>query len=71
VEAVRKYMWDEESGTFLAVKRDTLEKIKVATIGSWMPLMAEVPTRAMAGRMAENFHDGALADAFAYSHRGP
>jgi putative isomerase len=55
VEAVRKYMWDEESGTFLAVKRDTLEKIKVATIGSWMPLMAEVPTRAMAGRMAESF----------------
>jgi len=55
VEAVRKYMWDEEDGTFLAVERDTLEKIKVATIGSWMPLMAEVPTRAMAGRMAECF----------------
>ena len=48
-------MWDEESGTFLAVKRDTLEKIRVATIGSWMPLMAEVPTPAMAERMAEAF----------------
>jgi len=55
VEAVRNYMWDEESGTFLAVNRDTLEKIKVATIGSWMPLMAEVPTHAMAKRMAEAF----------------
>jgi len=55
VEAVRKYMWDEESGTFLAVNRDTLEKIKVATIGSWMPLMAEVPIRAMVKRMAEAF----------------
>jgi putative isomerase len=55
VEAVRKYMWDEESRTFLAVNRDTLEKIKVATIGSWIPLMAEVPTRAMAKRMAEAF----------------
>jgi putative isomerase len=55
VEAVRKYMWDEDSGTFLAVNRDTLEKIKVATIGSWMPLMAGVPTRAMAKRMAETF----------------
>ena len=55
VEAVRKYMWDEESGTFLAVKRDTLEKIKVATIGSWMPLIAEVPTRSMVKRMAEAF----------------
>jgi len=55
VEAVRKYMWDEESGTFLAVRRDTLEKIKVATIGSWMPLMAEVPTPPMVKRMAETF----------------
>ncbi len=53
VAAVRRHMWDEESGTFLAVKRDTLEKIKLATIGSWMPLMAEVPTPAMAKRMAE------------------
>jgi len=55
VEAVRKHMWDEESGTFLAVKRDTLEKIRVATIGSWIPLMADVPTPAMARRMAEAF----------------
>jgi putative isomerase len=55
VEAVRKYMWDEESGTFLAVHRDTLEKIKVATIGSWIPLMAEVPTPPMVKRMAEAF----------------
>ncbi len=55
VAAMRKYMWDEESGTFLAVHRDTLEQIKVATIGSWMPLMAEVPTTAMAKRMAEAF----------------
>ena len=55
VEAVRQHMWDEESGTFLAVKRDSLEKIKVATIGSWMPLMAGVPTPAMTKRMAEAF----------------
>jgi putative isomerase len=55
IAAVRRHMWDEESGTFLAVKRDTLEKIRVATIGSWMPLMAGVPTPAMAKRMAEAF----------------
>ena len=55
VEAVRKHMWDEPSGTFLAVQRDTMEKVRVATIGSWMPLMAGVPTRAMARRMAEAF----------------
>jgi glycogen debranching enzyme len=48
-------MWDEESGTFLAVRRDTLEKVRVATIGSWLPLMAEIPTRQMAGRMAKAF----------------
>jgi hypothetical protein len=46
-------MWDEASGTFLSVNRDTLEKIPVATIGSWIPLMAEVPTDVMAKRMAE------------------
>lgn len=53
VAAVRRHMWDEESGTFLAVKRDTLEKIRIATIGSWMPLAAEVPTERMVKRMAE------------------
>jgi glycogen debranching enzyme len=35
------------------VKRDTLEKIPGATIGSWIPLAAGVPTEAMAKRMAE------------------
>jgi hypothetical protein len=53
VAAMRRYMWDEEAGTFLSVKRDSLEKIPVATIGSWMALMAGVPTDAMARRMAE------------------
>jgi hypothetical protein len=53
VAAVREHMWDQESGVFLAVKRDTLEKIRIATIGSWMPLLAEIPTRAMTERMAE------------------
>ena len=46
-------MWDEEAGLFLAVNRDTLEKIPVGTIGSWIPLTAGVPTAAMAKRMAE------------------
>ena len=53
VKAMREHMWDEKSGTFLAVHRDTLEKIPVATIGSWIPLTAGVPTPAMAARMAE------------------
>jgi len=53
VEAARTHMWDEKAGTFLAVNRDTMEKIPVATISSWIPLTAGVPTEAMAKRMAE------------------
>ncbi|KPK44000.1 MAG: hypothetical protein AMK72_12625 [Planctomycetes bacterium SM23_25] len=53
VKGMRDHMWDEEAGTFLSVRRDTLEKIPVATIGSWIPLAAGVPTEAMARRMAE------------------
>jgi putative isomerase len=52
VQGMREHMWDEKRGTFLSVKRDTLEKIPVATIGSWIPLAAGVPTQAMAARMA-------------------
>jgi len=53
VEVMRKHMWDQEAGTFLSVNRDTLEKIPVATIGSWIPLHAGIPTEAQAKRMAE------------------
>jgi hypothetical protein len=53
VKAMHNHMWDEAAGTFLSVKRDTLEKVPVATIGSWIPLAAGVPTPAMAKRMAE------------------
>jgi hypothetical protein len=53
VQAMRDHMWDEKAGTFLAVRRDTLERVPGATIGSWIPLAAGVPTPAMAARMAE------------------
>ncbi len=53
VKAMRDYMWDEEAGTFLSVKKDSMEKIPVATISSWIPLAAGVPTEKMAQRMAE------------------
>ena len=52
IAAMRRHMWDEQSGTFLSVNRDTLEKIPVATIGSWIPLAAGVPTEEQAERMA-------------------
>lgn len=53
VKAMREHMWDEESGMFLALKRDSLEKIKESSVGCWMPLLAQVPTKTMAKRMAE------------------
>ena len=53
VAGMREHMWDENAGTFLSVKRDSLEKIPVSTIGGWIPLTAGVPTQAMAARMAE------------------
>jgi len=53
VQAMRDHMWDEKAGTFLAVNRDSLERIPVATMSSWIPLTAGVPTKAMAKRMAE------------------
>lgn len=53
VAGMRAHMWDEQAGTFLSVRRDSLEKIPVATIGSWIPLTAQVPTDSMAQRMAE------------------
>ncbi|MEI6176450.1 MAG: trehalase family glycosidase [Verrucomicrobiota bacterium] len=53
VEGMRKHLWDEKAGTFLSVKRETLEKIPVATIGSWISLAAGVPTAEQAKRMAE------------------
>ena len=52
IQAMRTHMWDDDAGTFLSVHRDTLEKVPVVTIGSWMTLAAEVPTRAQAKRMA-------------------
>ena len=53
VEAMRKFMWDQEAGMFFAIRRNTFEKIPQQSIGSWMPLLAGVPTREMAARMAE------------------
>lgn len=50
--AMRRHMWDEEAGTFLAVHHETLAKVRVPTIGSWIPLHAGIPTAAQAQRMA-------------------
>lgn len=59
VEGMRKHMWDEKAGAFLTVKRDSLEKLPVITIGSWIPLAAGVPTEAQAKRMAQELGSAA------------
>lgn len=59
--SMRQHMWDEEKGCFLAVQRDTLKKVSVATVGGFMPLAAGVPTKHQAARMAETLCSPAWA----------
>jgi hypothetical protein len=35
---MRDYMWDEETSTFLSVRKDTMIRIPGATISSWLPI---------------------------------
>lgn len=51
--AMRTHMWDEHAGCFLAVRTTTLDKIQTPTVGGFMPLMARVPTKKQAARMAQ------------------
>jgi glycogen debranching enzyme len=53
IDAMRRHMWDEEQGCFLAVHRNGLRKLTTATIGGMVPLYADIPTRAQAARMAQ------------------
>jgi len=50
--AMRCHMWDERAGCFLALRTENLEKIPTATVGGFMPLVARVPTKSQAARMA-------------------
>ena len=49
--AMRKFMWHEEAGTFLAVRIETMEKIPSPTVGGFMGLAAKVATAAQARRV--------------------
>ena len=49
--AMRKFMWDDAAGTFLAVRTETLEKIASPTVGGFMGLTANVATGAQARRV--------------------
>lgn len=52
IDAMRRYMWDESQGCFLAVRRPDLRKLSTATVGGMVPLYARIPTKIQAARMA-------------------
>jgi hypothetical protein len=52
VQAMRSHMWSEKHGCFLAVQRDSMAQIESPTVGSFVPLMAMVPTKEQAVAMA-------------------
>lgn len=54
VDAMRAHMWSEKHGCFLAVQRDSMAQIESPTIGGFVPLMAKVPTRSQAAKMARS-----------------
>jgi hypothetical protein len=53
IAAMRRHMWDEKQGGFLAVQRHGLRKVATATIGGMVPLQAGIPTASEAARMAD------------------
>lgn len=52
IGAMRHHMWDQAQGCFLAVRRNRLRKLAVATVGGMVPLQAGIPTAPQAARMA-------------------
>ena len=61
VSAMRARMWSEKQGCFLAVERDSMAQIDSPTVGSFVPLMAKVPTKAQAAKMAQSLESPAWA----------
>lgn len=57
--AMRARMWDDDAGCFLAVRPRTMDKIRSATVGGFMPLMAGVPSARQAAIMAETLNSSA------------
>ena len=53
VAAMRRHMWDEPQGCFLAVHRHDLRKLGPPTMGGMVPIQAGIPTTTQAARMAE------------------
>jgi glycogen debranching enzyme len=54
VNAMRTHMWSEKQGCFLAVERNSMTQIESPTVGSFVALMAKVPTDTQAAKMAQS-----------------
>jgi glycogen debranching enzyme len=61
VAAVREHMWDESAGSFLAVRIETMDKIRRSTLGGFMPVMGQIATPAQATAMAKSLATPAWA----------
>jgi hypothetical protein len=59
--AMRSHMWSDKLGCFLAVQRDSMVQIESPTVGSFVALMAGVPTRSQASEMARTLESSAWA----------
>lgn len=59
--AMRKYMWDDSAACFLAIDFETRKKVVSPTVGSFMALMARVPTQQQAAAMAAQLQTPAWA----------
>ncbi len=52
VKAMRTHMWSDKYACFLAVRQTSMEKIESPTVGSFVPLMAGIPSKSQAAAMA-------------------
>jgi putative isomerase len=59
--AMSQHMWDENAGCYLAVHTDNLQKIGTPSVGSFMPLMAQVPAKKQAATMVATLASPAWA----------
>ncbi|MBA2325581.1 MAG: glycoside hydrolase [Actinobacteria bacterium] len=56
-EAALEELWDEESGQYYPRNAVTGELIKLPTVATFLPLMAEVPSAERADRLVKLLHD--------------
>jgi putative isomerase len=59
--AMRRYMWSQPQGCFLAIRRETLEQIAAPTVGGFMPMFARAASPEQSATMARTLATPAWA----------